>query len=215
MLPNVFDDAAYSMAMVDFLGKLESNHIAYAPITPDYIRHLISFAEVLDLAEPLEYDTVFYRGCSTIERNGVNGIVSVTSDFKIAEQFSRGTILTMHVPKGTQNLNVNAIRPYQQRNKDFEQEFLLPPCTYEIVRDKEIKSGKEPNNPTGRTRCLQINVSPLNLLEEFLNVMENPSKEFLPLQDLYRNYFNEAKHLLESYLSRDAQRKRKMLSNHK
>ena len=53
---------------------------------PKLYKTLDKFAEVLELSEPLEYDTVFYRGCSTIERNGVNGVVSVTSDFKIAEQ---------------------------------------------------------------------------------------------------------------------------------
>lgn len=201
ILPNVFDDFAFSMNMVGYLRELEEKHIAYFPIDQQYIRHLINFSKVLELSEPLEYETTFYRGCSTIERNGVNGIVSVTSDYRIAEQFSRGTILTVHVPKGTQNLNINAIRPYKQRNKDFEQEFLLPPCEYEIISDEEVKSGNEPNNHTGRTRLLEIKVKPLNLLEEFLKIMQNPPREYLPIMYVQGKCYEDSLELLKNYIS--------------
>ncbi len=198
--PNVFDDPSFSMAMVRYLRQLEEAHIAYHPITKEYLKQIINFAEVLELSEPLEYDTVFYRGCSTIERNGVNGIVSVTTDYKIAEQFSRGTILTIHVPAGTQNLNMNAIRPKEQRNKDFEQEFLIPPCEYEIISDKEVESGREPNNHTGRTRLLEIKVKPLNLLEEFLKAMENPPEEYMPIMSAQCGEYEELVSMLEDYI---------------
>lgn len=201
ILPNVFDDFAFSMSVVRYLKNLEESHIAYAPINRNYILYLINFASVLELTDPLEEDTIFYRGCSTIERNGVNGIVSVTSDKKIAEQFSRGTIMTIHVPKGTFNLNINAIRPREQRNKDFEQEFLLPPCEYEIISDRTVKSGREPNNHTGRTRLLEIKVKPLNLLNEFLKVMENPPEEYLPIIAVQEGEYEEALSLLKGYVA--------------
>lgn len=200
IFPNVFDDFAFSMAMVGYLRELEEAHIAYHPITKEYMEQLINFAKVLELSEPLEYDTVFYRGCSTIERNGVNGIVSVTSDYKIAEQFSRGTILTIHVPAGTQNLNINGIRPREQRNKDFEQEFLLPPCEYEIISSKEVKSGREPNNHTGRTKLLEVKVKPLDLLEEFLKAMENPPEEYMPIMSAQGGDYEEVVSLLKDYI---------------
>ena len=201
-LPNVFDDFAFSLTMVKYLSELERAHVAYFPITKNYIRHLINFAEVLELSEPLEYDTVFYRGCSTIERNGVNGVVSVTSDLKIAEQFSRGTILKIHVPKNTFNLNITAIRPREQRNKNYEKEFLLPPCEYEIISDKTEKSGRDPNNHTGKTRFLEIRVKPLNLLTEFLNAMENPPEEYLPIMHERGKDYEEALELLRGYIKR-------------
>ena len=60
----------------------------------------------------------------------VNGIVSTTSDYKIAEQFSRGTILKIHVPKGTKYIDVASIRPensqYKRKRIELEKEFLLP-----------------------------------------------------------------------------------------
>lgn len=106
---NCFDDFAFSMNMVHYLGKLEESHIAYHPITCSFIERLNGVANAFDFLEPLEEDTILYRGCSTIERNGVNGIVSTTKDKKIAEQFSRGTILTIHAPKGTKCIDIKSI----------------------------------------------------------------------------------------------------------
>lgn len=200
ILPNVFDDFEFSMLMVKYLKDLEEEHCAYFPIDSDYTKHLINFAEVLELSDPLEYDITFYRGCSTIERNGLNGVVSITSDPKIAEQFSRGTILTIHVPKGVKCLNINAIRPHEQRKKDLEQEFLLPPCEFDIISDREVKSGREPNNYTGKTRLLEVTVRPLNLLEEFLKMMENPPREYLPLQQAQGDEYKAAMSLLKNYI---------------
>lgn len=207
VLPNVFDDFSFSMHMVRYLKKLEESHLAYFPISKNYISRLINFNEVLELSDPLEEDTVFYRGCSTIVRNGVNGVVSVTSDRKIAEQFSRGTILTIHVPKGTRNININQIRPKEQCNKDFEQEFLLPPCEYEIISDKQVKSGREPNNMSGKTRLLEISVKPLNLLDEFLKVMDNPPDEYLPILVAQEGEYDESLSLLKNYMEQNQNHK--------
>ena len=101
IIPNIFDDPAFSVYMIEYLSKLEDSGIAYYPVGVDYITCLIALSEVFDLLSPLEQDTVVYRGCSTLERNGLNGVISTTTDKIIAEQFSRGTILKIHLPAGT------------------------------------------------------------------------------------------------------------------
>lgn len=176
--PNLFDNPVLTMNMVRYLGGLEERRLAYHPITPNFMRYIINLAEAFDYAPALEEETILYRGCTTLERNGVTGIVSTTTDPKIAEQFSRGTILTIHVPEGTRCINIKTIRPKEQRKKDYENEILLPPCSYEIISEKEVKKGREPNNHTGQTKKIEIKVKPLDLLEEFLNVMKNPPEEY-------------------------------------
>ena len=201
-LPNVFDDFSFSMKMVKYLGELEKNEIAYFPIDVDFIEHLINLAIVMDLSKPLEEDTVFYRGCSTIDRNGVNGLVSITSDYRIAEQFSRGTILKITVPKGTKLLNVNAIRPKEQRRKDLEQEYLLSPCDYEIVGQEIKDRADEPNNRRNKTLHLDLKVKPLDLLEEFYRVMCKPPEEYYPVylaqEGKYEKAFDRLEYFIET-----------------
>ena len=176
--PNFFNNIALSMFAIKNLEELEQRKIAYKPITPSFLRNIVNLAEAFDFAPPLEDETILYRGCSTLERNGVSGIVSTTTDFKIAEQFSRGTILTIHVPAGTRYINIKSIRPKEQRKKDYENEILLPPCSYEIIKEQETVKGREPNNITGKTKKIEIKVQPLDLLEEFAKVMQNPPKEY-------------------------------------
>lgn len=176
--PNFFDNMYLSVSMISYLEALEKKKIAYYPITPSFMRCVINLAEAFYFAPPLEEDTILYRGCSTLERNGVLGVVSTTTDFKIAEQFSRGTILTIHVPAGTRCINIKSIRPKEQRKKDYENEILLPPCSYEIIKEKEVVKGREPNNLTDKTKKIEIKVKTLDLLEEFANIMKNPPEEY-------------------------------------
>lgn len=203
-LPNIFNDGVFSMKMVSYLHELEKNKIAYYQIDVDLIRHLKAFSDALEYSPRIEYPTVLYRGCSTLERNGVNGIVSVTPDKAIAKQFSRGTLLIINVPEGTKCLNVRNIRPTaKQRRNDLEKEILLPPCSYEILSQKEVPKKGEPNNIHTTTQIIEINVKPLDLLTEFLKMMENPPQEYvehvLPFQK--RGDFEEAKMLLQDYIS--------------
>ncbi len=187
--------------------------IAYYPINPAFMRCIINLSEAFDFAPPLEEDTILYRGCTTLERNGVAGIVSTTTDFKIAEQFSRGTILTIHVPAGTRCINIKSIRPKDQRKKDYENEVLLPPCSYEIINEKEVAKGREPNNLTGKTKKLEIKVKSLDLLEEFYDTMKNPPTEyeFVHLnQELYS--YEEALMMIEEKLQ---ERKNNKMSREK
>ena len=213
ILPNVFDDFGFSMKMAHYLHLLDEEGVAYYKIDKDYIDYLINFAIVMDLCDPLEEDTVFYRGCSSLDRNGVNGLVSVSSDYRIAEQFSRGTILKIHVPKGTKIVNINAVRPKDQRKKDLEQEYLIPPCDYEIINAELKDKGDELNNYKNKTAHIELTVTPLDLLEEFLNVMHNPPEEFEQYRNLEGYNYDEAVEHLERFVeTRNRKRKQQELT---
>ncbi len=201
ILPNVFDDFGFSMKTAHYLHSLDEAGIAYYKIDKDYIDYLINFAIVMDLSDPLEEDTVFYRGCCSLDRNGVNGLVSVSSDYKIAEQFSRGTILKIHVPKGTKIINVNAVRPKDQRKKDLEQEYLIPPCDYEIINSEVKDKGDELNNYSNKTLHIELKVNPHDLLEEFLDVMHTPPEEFAKYRYLEGYNHDEAVRHLEYFVN--------------
>lgn len=203
MMPNLFDNEVLSWNMVSYLGKLEKMHCAYFPIDVDFIRVLISFYEALMLAPRTEMETILYRGCSTIERNGVDGVVSTSTDYKIAEQFSRGTILTIHVPAGVPCIDVRSIRPREQQRKDKENEIILPPCDYEILSEKTVKkSYHELNNFTGVTRHLEIAVQPRDLLDDFLKMMENLPEEYKQIAEVQGDNFLEAKMMLSEYIQK-------------
>jgi len=203
IIPNIFNDPAFSMYMVGYLRKLEENEIAYFPINTGFIRELKVFSDALDYAPRIENPTILYRGCSTIERNGVNGVVSTTTDIEIAKQFSRGTLLIIHVPAGTKGLDVKSIRPKDQQRKDKENEILLPPCDYKIISKKVVKKEREPNNLSGTTTVLEINVKPLDLLTEFVKVMENPVQEYIDkVMYAQKDDYDEAMMLLQEYITR-------------
>lgn len=201
IIPNIFDNPVFSMYMVNYLGELEKNGIAYFPIDVGFIRKLKSFSDALDYAPRIEFPTTLYRGCSTIERNGVNGIVSTTTNYEIAKQFSRGTLLEIHIPKGAKCLDVKSIREKSQQRKDKENEILLPPCEYEIISERTIKKCHEPNNPSNTTIVLEINAKPLNLLTEFLKVMENPVQEYIDkVMYAQKDNYEEAMLLLKEFI---------------
>ena len=201
ILPNVFNNFEFSMNMVRYLNELEHHQVAYFPITVNLLRRLIAIYETMNTLTPLKEDIVLYRGCSTIKRNGVNGLVSTTTNRKIAEQFSRGTILKIHVPAGTKYINTKSIRPLEQQSKDKENEIILPPCRYTILNEKTVPSGNEPNNHKGITKLIEISVEPLDLLEEFLEVMQNPPYEYDHMVRSHQELeFEEAKMFLEEYI---------------
>lgn len=207
LIPNLFDDCLMWMNMTRYLDMLEENRLAYHPISREYIDKLISVSEVFDLLPRLDEDTVVYRGCSTLERNGVNGLVSTTPNKVIAEQFSRGTILKIHVPKGTKYIDIRTIRPKKQQRKDLEEEYLLPPCDYKIISSKVVAKGREPNNHTGKTNIIELEVKPLDLLEEFLKVMEEPPEEYIQVLKVQREQYDWALGRLRNYIENRNQNK--------
>lgn len=176
---NDFGDFEHELGMVRLLRLLEEEKNAYLPIDIGFIDYLVALSQFFEHQDGLAEDTILYRGCSTIERNGVNGIVSTTKDRRIAEQFSRGTILIIHAPKGAKFLEPRILRKPSKMKEDTEDEYILPPCDYEVLNRYKIEKRDEPNNRQNYTEIIEIKITPLDLLEEFYKVMENPPQEFV------------------------------------
>ena len=142
----------------------QSNMLMYKSIDPCFIKSLINLSIIMGLSEPLSEDTIFYRGCIDVEKNGVNGLVTITSDYKIAEKYSEGTILAITVPKGTRLLKIADAVPYDSRTEEMDKEFLLPPCKAVITNESE--------------NVKNLIVTPLDLLEQFYKAMCNIPPEY-------------------------------------
>lgn len=208
-----FGDSLYDRAaehqMSLFLHGLEKQQIAYHPIDCNYIRRLKVLDDAFKLHPPVEgIDTVLFRGCTSMERNGLNVIVSTTTDKQIALQFSRGTLLKIHIDEADEipQINMAKIRPKKgnYHQKDFEKEILLPPCAlddYEIISTKVVPKGSmgnEPNNVKSTTTVIEVRIKRTrNILERFLESMNNPPKEYMEMvYPAQRDDFDEAKMLL-------------------
>ena len=76
----------------------------------------------------------------------------------------------------------------------------MPPCKYQILSEKEIKSEREPNNHTGTTKLIELSVEPLDLLGEFLKVMENPPAEYNYIRSIQGSIYEEALYKLKNYI---------------
>lgn len=196
---NVFGDLDFSLNCVNFLSKLEKQKVAYWPIDTNYIDKLIAVADAFDKFKTQD-DMIVYRGCTNLERNGVTGLVSVTGDFKIAEQFSRGTILKIHLPRGTKNIDIAKIRPHDYKKKILEDELLISPCDWQIINQKEEFKGREPNNHGLYVQRIELAVKQKDLLSEFLKVMKNPPIEYLPVKEAQEGRYSMALKYLEDYI---------------
>ena len=158
----------------------------------------------------------YYYGCTGSAVNSISNVPvtsssigvfksSTTTNIEVAKQFSRGTILIIHVPADTKCLDVKSIRPKEQQKKDKENEILLPPCKYEIISKKVVKKQHEPNNMSGTTTILEINVEPLDLLTEFLKVMESPVQEYIDMvMYAQKDDYEEGMLLLKNYIKNRA-----------
>ncbi|MCL2758462.1 MAG: hypothetical protein FWE64_04040 [Alphaproteobacteria bacterium] len=198
--PNHFNDMMLSISMVEYLGKSEDHKVAYFPIDCAFLERLIAVSEAFDEYK-LPRDTIVWRGCNTIERNGVTGVVSVTTDKKIAQQFSRGTLIKAHLPANIGNLDIGKLRRGLGVQKDTENEMLIPPCDYEIINSEMQKPGLEPNNKTGKTQFYEIRVKPKDMLAEFLHAMKNPPREYLPIRHAQGMEYAEALDMLCNYIN--------------
>ena len=183
--------------MLDLLRNIydERNDkvIVHYRVDINTILELINLAIMIQLSKPLEEDTIFYRGCVSMEENGVNGIVSVTSDKKIAEQYSEGTILSIVVPKGTRILDAGAIwKEKGGESDDFNKTFILPPCYPVVLSEEEKEKGNEPKNPRPTTKHLKVEVTPLDLLEEFMKVLNDPPENYDFVRMIEERYYNNA-----------------------
>lgn len=204
MLPNVFDNPILSMQMVEYLKTLDENKIAYHPIDVAYVIRLLMLSEALKYGKKTEEDLTLYRGCSTLERNGVNGIVSTTRNKDIALQFSRGSILTIHLPKGSSYIDIKNIRPKEQRKQDKEDEVILPPCDYEILESEVKAKNREPNNYHNETNHIILKVKERDFLKDFYERMENMPEEYKKIiYPIQKEEYEEAKIMVKRYIDEE------------
>lgn len=172
-----FNDWGDPILALEIIHYMSENESSYWGIDVGYIEMLMHFAEYMSEQPPLTNPMVVYRGCNSLEDDGVSGLVSTSTDKKIAEQFDRGTLLKINLPKGMKIVDVERTRP-QKSKIDIEHEIILPPCEYKIKSDEEMNL-RGPNNHKGKTRVVEIDVQPKDLLREFALAMDNPVKDYL------------------------------------
>ena len=114
---------SYRMSLISS-GILIDQDVISWEVSYYLIDELINLSVCMGLSKPLETDTIFYRGCSDIDSNGVNGVVAVTSDMNIAKKYSKGTILTIVVPKGTRMLDIGSIWQKSKLEHGFEKTYI-------------------------------------------------------------------------------------------
>jgi len=179
--------------ILSYMSKVKE-YIDYWPIQPGYINELINFATYMAEQPPLNNPMVVYRGCNFLEVDGVNGLVSTSTDRKIAEQFNRGTLLKINLPKGMKIISIDKVNP-DKKSQDMEHEVILPPCDY-IIKSDEETSLKGPNNHRGKTRMVEIDVQPRDLLREFALVMDSPVEDYMKQLGMNSEYRTAFMHLL-------------------
>lgn len=179
-MPNDFGDLERSFAVIHELDELSRQKIAYYQFD-DFMAQQIIALDSLWRALPKTAEPVtVYRGCNSIEKNGLNGIVSTTTDIRIARQFSRGTVICAHLPAGFPFIDINSLRQYHIKGKDKENEVIIPPCAYRITSKKFVEKRNEPNNIySNKTLLIDATVTgPLDLLEETLKILKSPPEEY-------------------------------------
>lgn len=179
-MANDFGDIALSFTVVRRLGDLDKQKIAYYPFDYEMARQIIALDSLWRTLPKTDHPVTVYRGCNSIEKNGLNGVVSTTTDIRIARQFSRGTVICIHLPAGFPYLDVNSLRKYKAKGKDRENEIIIPPCSYRITSKQVVEKKDEPNNIlSNNTLLIDAKVTePLDLLAETLKVLRNPPEEY-------------------------------------
>ena len=179
-MPNDFGDFARSFILIRRLSELNDQKVAYYPFDFEMARQIIALDSIWRALPKTDRPITLYRGCNSIEKNGLNGIVSTTTDIRIARQFSRGTVICAHLPAGFPFIDVNSLRQYHVKGKDKENEVIIPPCDYRITSKQIVEKRNEPNNIySNNTLLIDVKViKPLDLLEETLEVLKNPPEEY-------------------------------------
>lgn len=179
-----FDNPGLALELIHFMDGL-----TYFPIDEQYIDMILNFGEFLGTQPETKEPMIVYRGCNDLDVDGVSGLVSASRKESVANQFDRGTILKIHMPKGMKYIDLDKAKSNKaKKSDDREEEVILPPCSYEILSDKTIAS-RNPNNISGKTRIVEISVKPKDFFREFLKAMENPP------EDYYRDFGRDEEYI--------------------
>ena len=212
VMPNDFGDLDYSFKVIRRLGELSEQKIAYYPFDFRMAEQIKALDSLWRTLPKTDQPITVYRGCNSIEKNGLNGIVSTTTDIRIARQFSRGTVICIHLPAGFPFIDVNSLRQYWIKGKDKENEVIIPPCAYRITSTQVVEKRNEPNNIfSDNTILIDVKVTrPLDLLEETLKTLQNPPEEY---QRYYVDIYPEMHEYAIDYIQKAIRKRDKKSGN--
>ena len=161
----------------------------YHPVNKHYIKTVVDFAMHFNLMPALSQPGIVWRGCHSLEEEGLDGLVSTTTDYGMVKRFDRGTILKIHLPAGITVFNTKCYLSYCS---DDESEVILPPCNYKVHRESIIDSAID-ENKSGKSRLVEISVTPKNFLRNFALALQNPPEDYFA----EHKYFHDKKEYYE------------------
>ena len=160
-----------SSELLQSLYEKMNGEKTYAKITKTYIRSLVDYAQIFRVQKGLDAPMVVYRGCNSLEEDGMNGLVFTSESEKFANLMDRGTVLKIHLPKGTKVIKTQAI------DSKFGNEVIVPPSDYEIISD-EIIDTNNPDNKSGKTRYVELVAKPREFLRDVSFALENMPEDY-------------------------------------
>ncbi len=151
---------------------------SYNPITTQFIYDLYLFYETMVNQVPTNKDIVVYRGCDTLEDYAMDGLSATSLNKNIAQNFNYGTLLEIHIPAGSKFIQCSEFV------YDEEEQIILPPCDYEIIRERqEVLRGVS-------TRVVEITIYPRDILKSFSLAMQKPTQDYINENGLGEEYQN-------------------------
>lgn len=188
-----FGNAQTLMDVAKKLYEMEQGKIAYFPITLEYIKWLIAFAECVELMPPTQFlkreshnpqIALMYAPDGSI-----NEVSSAYAYFTNPYRKTAKTVISFEQEESIHGLVLNNIRPKKSRKNILgESEIILPPFTYEKIR-----------NVWDRNEYV-VSMKQLDLLRAFYEKMQNPPAEYMQVHASMKAEYDEAMAYLKTYL---------------
>lgn len=169
-------------------GELKKDNEGFVSSIKSYKRIDVGFLDMfkyfslyMSESTPLVQPLTVWRGCDTLEDKAVSGLFPTSTKREIAERFNYGTLLKINLPEG-----MKVIKTSEILDNDTEDEIILPPSDY------KIKSSQNVNLRGMKTRLIEIDVQPKDLLREFAIAFQNPSNDYKienPIDEEYKRAF--------------------------
>lgn len=182
--------------LMDVAKKLyerEQAKVAYYPITFEYMRWLIAFAECMELMPPIEFIKRESHNPQIalmyVPDGSVSEVSSAYSCFTNPYKKTAKSVISFEQEESIHGLVLNNIRPKKTRkNIPQESEIILPPFTYEKIR-----------NVWDSNESI-VSMKQLDLLRVFYERMQNPPAEYMQAYGQDECEYNEAMAYLKAYL---------------
>ena len=179
--------------------KILTTPIIYLPITTSFIKELIKLDTLFRASATVNKPIEVFRGAPQMDEKALSGIVSTSLDVEIAMEFYKGSLIKINLPAGFPYLKI--FSENIEEVFDIEKEIILPPCDYEVLNTYTLPHKDYPQEFPVYYNVVEVNVTPKNLAECFLQRMENPPEEYLRQQCFGdEEEFEKSKALLEEYV---------------